>query len=144
MQHQGPSNEIQVAVGIIFSPSSDADHPTVLVGQRLRADRYFGQWEFPGGKLEAGESPTEALIRELHEELDIKVLESEPFMQWQHVYPERTVRLHVALVTRYEGVPISKEGQAIAWVTLEQIEDIAFLDGNQAIVERLQSYIANR
>lgn len=125
-------NRIQVAVGIVTDKKK-----RVLVGQRTVQDQYFQKWEFPGGKLELGETPEQALTRELHEELGIKVLASSPFLTLDHDYPDRSVRLSVLKVTRFSGNVRSRERQALRWVSLETISTLDFLSGNQFIIERL-------
>lgn len=127
---------IKVAVGVLVDGEN-----RVLIGQRTARDAYYQQWEFPGGKLESGESPAQALKRELAEELGIQVAESEPIMEWQHHYPDRFVHLFVERVTQYQGEPRSKENQALKWVALDEIEHIDFLAGNQAIVDRLRKVL---
>lgn len=125
---------IEVAVGIIFNSQGQ-----VLVGQRLVKDAYFQKWEFPGGKLEQGESVEAALARELKEELGITVKQSEEFMSLKHDYPDRQVRLSVRLVQSYEGDVVGVEGQAVAWLELQDLLEIDFLQGNQLIVNKLLS-----
>ncbi|MBL8454341.1 MAG: NUDIX domain-containing protein, partial [Zoogloea sp.] len=71
---------VHVAAAVITRPDG-----SFLVGQRAADTFYPGYWEFPGGKVEAGETPREALIRELHEELDMEVLEAWPWLTREHV-----------------------------------------------------------
>jgi 8-oxo-dGTP diphosphatase len=123
---------IEVAVGVIFN-----DQGKVLVGQRIVQDQYFEKWEFPGGKLEAGESATQALARELKEELSIEVQSSQDLMTLDHDYPDRHVKLYVRIVDAYSGEVTSSEGQAIKWVTLSALQGLDFLQGNQPMIERL-------
>ena len=125
-------------MGILFNQ----DHE-VLVGQRTVQDQYFEKWEFPGGKLETGEQPDQALVRELSEELNIDVRQSESLLQVQHDYPDRKVALHVFEVTDYQGEPIGREGQALKWQALNQLSKLDFLAGNQVIVEHLLSRSAD-
>jgi len=123
---------IEVAVGVIFNQEGN-----VLVGQRTVEDRYFQKWEFPGGKLEKGESPAKALARELYEELAISVESCSELMTLEHDYPDRCVRLYVQVVESYKGAIQGKEGQALKWVALRELADLDVLQGNQPIVERL-------
>ena len=123
---------IEVAVGIIV------DQGKVLIGQRLVEDAYFRKWEFPGGKLEKLESAEQALIRELNEELGISVHASKEFMVVKHDYPDRQVMLYVRLVTEYSSKVTGNEGQALKWVNLEELSELDFLQGNQAIIDKLQ------
>jgi 8-oxo-dGTP diphosphatase len=86
-----------------------------LLAQRPLGKPYEGYWEFPGGKLEAGESVEAALARELHEELGIEVTECERWRTLEHDYPHAYVRLYFCKVTAWNGQPVGREGQALAW-----------------------------
>lgn len=123
---------LQVAVGIVLDDSGK-----VLVGQRVKPDAYFQKWEFPGGKLEQGESVVDALKREFLEEVGIDIIESREFMVWEHSYPDRDVKLFVRIIDAFIGKATSREGQALKWVSLEEIAEMDFLAGNQVIIERL-------
>jgi 8-oxo-dGTP diphosphatase len=125
---------IEVAVGIVYN---QAGH--VLVGQRVVRDMYFGKWEFPGGKLEQGESSELALEREFREEVGIHIIRSRPLMLLEHDYPDRHVRLHVRVVEEYQGEVQSLEGQAIKWVAPMELKGLDFLQGNQSILDALIS-----
>lgn len=124
---------IEVAVGVVFN-----QHKQVLVGQRTVQDRYYQKWEFPGGKLEANESVEQALIREFKEEVGIEIQSSEKFMQIEHDYPDRKVRLYVHTVDKFAGVARSQEGQAIKWVSVSELDKLDFLQGNQTMIDALQ------
>lgn len=123
---------LQVAVGIVLDDSGK-----VLVGQRVKPDAYFQKWEFPGGKLKQGESVVDALKREFLEEVGIDISESSEFMVWEHSYPDRDVKLFVRIIDAFTGKATSREGQALKWVSLEEIAEMDFLAGNQVIIERL-------
>ncbi|NND80857.1 MAG: 8-oxo-dGTP diphosphatase MutT [Gammaproteobacteria bacterium] len=123
---------IDVAVGLLLD-----DRGRVLIGQRTVQDQYFAKWEFPGGKFEAGETAMQALDRELHEELGIQNLISTPCMELQHDYPDRRVRLHVMRVNSYQGKVQAKEGQALQWLPLAQLQEVDLLAGNLPIVNYL-------
>jgi len=86
-----------------------------LLARRPAEREYAGYWEFPGGKIEAGESARAALIRELHEELSIEVDEAQPWLTRLYAYPEKTVRLHFFRVRRWHGTPRAREGQELSW-----------------------------
>lgn len=101
---------IDVAVGILMQPNGD-----VLLAQRPPGKPYAGYWEFPGGKIEPGESILEALKREFLEELGIVIVSAEPWCGVQHVYPHAHVRLHFYISRAWLGEPQSLEGQAFAW-----------------------------
>lgn len=101
---------VQVAVGILVG-----ENQTLLIQQRRAGTDCAGYWEFPGGKLEAGESPKEALRRELREELAITITEVEFLGKLCHDYAHARVLLHSFLVHRWSGEVSGAEGQMIAW-----------------------------
>ncbi len=100
----------EVAAAVIERPGG-----TFLLAQRPEGKPYPGYWEFPGGKIEAGEDARAALVRELAEELGIHVTESSPWITRMFTYTHATVRLHFFRVTRWEGEPQPLEDQAIRW-----------------------------
>ena len=106
-----PARPVDVAVGVVVR-----DDGAVLLGQRPTGKPYAGWWEFPGGKLEAGESVHAALVRELDEELGLRVRASCPWVVRRFVYPHATVLLHFRRVFDFAGMPESREGQAFAWL----------------------------
>lgn len=122
---------IDVAVGVLRRGDQ------VLVGQRLVRDQYYRKWEFPGGKLESGESPEQALTRELQEELGTQICRPVPLIRLDHDYPDRQVRLHVYEVGEFVGEPVGKEGQAIQWLPAGQCAELDFLQANTPIVNAL-------
>lgn len=101
---------VDVGVGVILRKDGH-----FLMGERTEGKVYAGYWEFPGGKVEHGESPREALVRELHEELGIDVHELAPWQVQEFTYPHATVRLHFFHVTGWHGEPHGKEDQRLAW-----------------------------
>ena len=109
MQQPAPA-PIDVAVGILMKANGD-----VLLAQRPPGKPYAGYWEFPGGKVEAGESIFDALKREFEEELGLQVQSAEPWCGVEYVYPHAHVRLHFYISRDWQGEPQSLEGQAIAW-----------------------------
>jgi 8-oxo-dGTP diphosphatase len=86
-----------------------------LLAQRPEGKPYSGYWEFPGGKIEPGEDPRAALVRELREELGIEVREATPWITRGHIYTHATVRLHFYRVVAWDGEPQPLEDQAIRW-----------------------------
>ena len=125
---------IEVAVGVVYNRFDQ-----VLVGQRVVKDLYFDKWEFPGGKLEPDETVEQALIREFQEETGIQIQASTPLMLVEHDYPDRHVRLHVHTIQEFEGKVSALEGQVLKWVSLDQLHELDFLQGNQVILDRLTS-----
>jgi len=110
----------------------------VLIAQRLPGTHMAGRWEFPGGKLETGEGPRQGLDRELREELGIDVQDAEPLLKLSHRYADRHVHLDVWLVTEFRGEPQSLEGQALQWVSPEQLHRIDLLEADAPIIEALR------
>jgi len=111
----------------------------VLISQRPEGKHYAGLWEFPGGKVEAGEAAESALRRELREELGIEVAGCEPLLSLRHEYPERQVELWVWTVEQYAGVAQGLEGQALRWLTVSELRGIELLPADLPIIERLES-----
>lgn len=101
---------IDVAVGILVAPNGD-----ILLGQRPEGKPYAGYWEFPGGKVEAGEEILDALKREFMEELGMRIVSAEAWCGVEYIYPHAHVRLHFYISREWEGTPVSLEGQAFAW-----------------------------
>jgi 8-oxo-dGTP diphosphatase len=105
----GMTKITEVAAAVIERPGE------FLLAQRLEGKPYAGYWEFPGGKIEPGEDPREALVRELREELGIEVTEATPWITRFHAYTHAAVRLHFYRVTAWTGEPQPLEDQAIRW-----------------------------
>lgn len=97
-------------------------------------------WEFVGGKVEAGETREEALIRECREELGITVLPGSVFMEVIHTYPDLTVRLSLFNAAITNGVPQKLEHSDIRWITVEQIDDFSFCPADESILNALKEY----
>jgi 8-oxo-dGTP diphosphatase len=101
---------VEVAAAVIFRADGQ-----FLLGQRGPGTFYPGYWEFPGGKVEAGETPRAALVRELREELGIEVLAASPWIVREHVYEHAHVRLHFFRVTRWSGELHDHVHTALLW-----------------------------
>ena len=123
---------IQVDTGLI-----EDDQGKVLVGQRLPGTHMAGFWEIPGGKCRSEESSRDALDRELHEELGIRVLSTTFLMTLTHQYPEYNVRLEVWRVEDYEGEVVARENQLLAWVLPEKLIGLPILPADEPLVEAL-------
>lgn len=106
----------------------------ILLAKRADQQHQGGLWEFPGGKVEAGESVSAALHRELQEELGIAVTAARPLIKVQHDYPDKQVLLDVWDVSGFTGEPHGAEGQPLAWVSPRQLPDYDFPAANQPIV----------
>lgn len=110
----------------------------VLLGQRPEGKPWAGWWEFPGGKIEDGETAFHALGRELHEELGVDVLEATPWLTRTFAYPERTVKLHFFIVRRWQGEPHGREGQQLSWQDPRGLTVDPMLPANTPILAALQ------
>src|SRR5688572_13099941 len=110
----------------------------VLIAERGPSRAHAGEWEFPGGKLEPGETVAAATRRELREELGIEVLASRPLQVLVHRYPEREVRLHAVAIDAWRGTPVAREGQALAWVAPASLPTWPILAADRPIVNALR------
>jgi 8-oxo-dGTP diphosphatase len=111
---------VDVAVGVLIERDGDGREGRFLLTSRPEGKVYAGYWEFPGGKLEAGESVEAALARELHEELGVSI-DVSTVQRWQELvmdYPHARVRLHFCKVFGWAGDFEMREQQAMAWQTL--------------------------
>jgi 8-oxo-dGTP diphosphatase len=116
----------------------DADN-RVLVTQRPEGKALAGLWEFPGGKLESGERPEPALIRELHEELGITVKEEclAPLTFASYAYPEFHLLMPLYICRRWEGSVVSREEQALKWVRPGKLRDLAMPPADEPLIPPL-------
>jgi mutator protein MutT len=110
----------------------------VLIAQRPEGKHMAGGWEFPGGKLEAGEERLAGLARELREELGISIETPRPLIRVRHAYPTREVLLDVWVVRRYAGEPMGLDGQALRWCAQDKLSTANLLPADQPIVAALQ------
>ncbi len=130
----------EVAVGIILRDGR------VLACQRRKNATYPLKWEFPGGKLEDGESPQSTLVRELQEELGIHAVIGDEFCRHDHVYRETpsdpgvAFRVFYYLVLTFAGSPANYAFEQIRWVTPEELKGMDILEGNRGAVEMLASH----
>ena len=115
----------------------------VLLAQRPEGKPMAGLWEFPGGKIGAGETPEAALIRELREELGIDVAESclAPFTFASHAYEDFHILLLLYLCRRWQGHVTPREGQRLAWVRKAKFADYAMPEADKPLVAMLRDVI---
>ena len=95
-------------------------------------------WEFVGGKVEPGETREQALVRECREELDVTVVPGEVFMEVVHEYPHLTVHLTLFHTQLPAGEPKALEHNALRWITVQEIDQLAFCPADEVILERLK------
>ena len=126
MPSTGP--ETQVACALIWR------NEQILLSKRHRGTHLGGLWEFPGGKFESGEEPMTCLSRELKEELDIALVDASFMFQIPWNYGEKSVRLWVYEVLRFDGEPRGLEGQDVSWFPSEFLTELQFPRANDAIV----------
>lgn len=103
-----------------------------------------GRWEFPGGKVAAGESESAALVRELREELGVAVTSCQPFMRLSHEYDDRVVELSLWLVDGFSGEPVGLDGQALKWVAVGRLAEEDILEADAPFVQALQEVQRSR
>lgn len=122
----------------VVAAALEDDTGRILVTQRPPGKRQAGRWEFPGGKLEAGEKVMSALARELREELDIELEQSEPLIKLHHDYEDFSVYLDVHRVTAWQGQPRAVEQQAMHWCLPDELHDVDILEADLPIIHALQ------
>lgn len=125
-------NFIDVSVGILLNDTK------VLLGKRPKTKPWAGWWEFPGGKINSGETANDALIRELKEELGITVTSSEPWMIRTHHFNNQPIRLHFFKINSWKKSPIALEHDELKWVEIESPKVEPLLPANQMIFQSLQ------
>ncbi len=128
MQH------FHVAAGILRNTGGQ-----VLITERTEAGPYRDLWEFPGGKIHAGETALVALKRELLEEIGIEATAIEPFMNLTHEYPDRTVDLEFFSVTQWRGEPAGLEGQSLRWIDVADLRADELLPADAPVVSALKN-----
>ena len=128
------SEPLHVAVGVIQDSLG-----RVLVARRSAQQHQGGLWEFPGGKVEKGESVLDALHRELYEELGIEVNLAYPFTLIDYRYTDRHVLLDVWRVKRFTGVPMARESQPLEWRNVSELDQDEFPAANRQIIQALNS-----
>ena len=123
---------IEASVGIIFNESFQ-----LLMAERPQSKTWSGWWEFPGGKIESGENPLEALKRELKEEIGISVIDAEKWIVRKYAYEDYEVILHFYKVTQWSGNIEAKEEQKISWVLPENNIVSPILPANDLIFKAI-------
>jgi 8-oxo-dGTP diphosphatase len=127
-----PKPAIHVVAGALVSLQGQ-----ILIAQRPIGKHMAGGWEFPGGKIDEGETPLAALRRELEEELGIEVQRAEYLVTCDHEYLDRVVHLELWLVTEFKGEPKPLDHQALRWVNVDQLATADLLPADQPLIEAL-------
>ena len=132
LQRERNRPPLLVSAGIIYRDGQ------VLVGQRRKWDRHSLKWEFPGGKVEHGESPQDALVRELREELQIEAVAGSEIARYEHNYPSGS-RVHLLFfaVREFTGEPTGCVFEQIRWTALQELPALDFVEGDLDFVRRL-------
>lgn len=133
---------IHVVAAVIYD---NHNRDRILISKRPEHVHQGGLWEFPGGKVDLGETAYQALLRELLEELDIEVTEARPLMQISHNYADKQVFLDIWSVLSFTGQARGVEGQECRWLSLRELllegADYQFPEANRPILEKLRSLI---
>ncbi len=129
---------MKIRVPLLVSAGIIHQKGQILVGQRRGMDRHPFKWEFPGGKVEPGETPQQALVRELREELRIEATVGTELARYEHEYPSGS-RVHLLFfaIPRFLGEPTGQVFEQIQWVDLRLLPTLDFLDGDFDFVRRL-------
>jgi 8-oxo-dGTP diphosphatase len=125
------------ALSVVAAALYDRDG-RVLIAERPPGKHMAGHWEFPGGKVNPGESEAAALARELREELGVEVIASRPFMRLRHAYADREVELSMWIVDEFRGEVQSLDGQRLKWVQPARLGEEDILEADRPFVEALQ------
>jgi len=123
---------VEVVAAVLWRPNGE-----FLLAQRPPGKVYAGYWEFPGGKVEPGEPPLQALQRELHEELGIDVIRAWPWIVREYVYSHAHVRLNFFRVMQWHHEPSSRETQALSWQRIDHLDVAPLLPANGPILRAL-------
>lgn len=124
---------IHIVAAIIFNQ----DKSKIFITKRPDDKHKGGFWEFPGGKVEAGESIEQAMARELEEEVGIVVLHQTPFEHLEYDYPDKSLKFDFICVHEFSGEPYGKEGQQGAWVAIADLRHYTFPEANVPILKRV-------
>ncbi|KNC89386.1 8-oxo-dGTP diphosphatase MutT [Trabulsiella odontotermitis] len=124
--------KLQIAVGIIRNPQGE-----IFITQRAADAHMANKWEFPGGKIEEGETPEQAVMRELAEEVGIEAATPVFFDKLEYQFPDRHITLWFWLVEHWQGEPWGKEGQPGRWVAQNALQADAFPPANEPVIAKL-------
>lgn len=124
--------KLQISVGIIRNAEGE-----IYITQRAADAHMANKWEFPGGKIEEGESAEDAVVRELQEEVGITATSLQQFDKLEYQFPDRHITLWFWLIDGWEGEPWGKEGQPGRWVAQQNLVIDEFPPANAPVIEKL-------
>jgi 8-oxo-dGTP diphosphatase len=127
---------LHVSVGVILDASN-----RILITRRAVDTHQGGLWEFPGGKVEVGESVQEALFRELYEELGIEIGPVCPLIEVLHDYGDKAVLLDVWVVRDFAGTAVGREGQPLVWAASDELGSYSFPAANLPILKAVKNLL---
>ena|ERR1700744_4937946 len=127
------SKVIEVSAALIFKDDK------LLITQRHATSHLGGLWEFPGGKREAGETFEACLVREIGEELGVKIFVGELFEELTHAYLEKTVHLKFFICKLVAGEPAAIDCAAVKWVKKSELDDFEFPAADMQLLEKLKN-----
>lgn len=130
---------IQVSAGIIRN-----EFGQIYLTERLEGQDFAQSLEFPGGKVDASETPEEALKRELEEEIGIQVLSAFPYESFSFEYPNKIIQFFFYLVEEWVNEPFGREGQEGFWISQSDLDEGAFPPANAELIKRLKAEIENQ
>ena len=131
---------IRVVAAVI---ADDLDHPTKILATERGYGEFKGQWEFPGGKIEKGETPEEAIRREIREELEVEIEVGPLLGTIEYDYPNFHLSMDTFLAKVREGTIVLKEAEAAKWLTKDQLDSVAWLPADVTLIEKIRRNMEN-
>lgn len=133
-----PARHKQIGVAVIIN-----DQNEVLIDRRLEGGSFGGLWEFPGGKLELGETVEECIMREVEEEIGIQIRVTESLITIDHSYPQVQLTLYVYLCRHLAGEPQTIACEEVRWVAIADLDQYSFPKANGEIIQALRQKFFN-
>ena len=132
---------IRVVAAVI---ADDLDHPTKILATERGYGEFKGQWEFPGGKIEAGERPEEALVREIREELESEISVDEYIDTIEYEYPEFHLSMRCYWCSLISGELVLKEAEDAKWLDVETIDSVQWLPADITLIDKVKKSPAKK